>query len=209
MSRLPTVTRSTLTLLSLALLAGGCASSGSGNSTVTRVDPKTSPPIDYNYRFDDDDARQISQELIADCLRRPWIDSWMAEHAGKRPMIFVGTVRNETQDYIDTKSVTKRFEEELLNSGRVRVKAEREFRAEIRAEREEEQRWVAPDQVKKMAAEAGGDLILLGRVADNRDERADRRAMTHTYQFTVELINLETNEKVYIRTQEVKKNVTR
>ena len=66
--------------------------------------------------------------MIESALSRPWIDNWMAEHAGKRPTVIIGTVKNDTGDYIDTKLFTKQLERELINSGRVQIVAGRDER---------------------------------------------------------------------------------
>lgn len=181
----------------------GCAGGGGGNWGVSRVDPERT--VDVDYRFQDDDARQVYRGMIADCLARPWVDNFMRERGGNRPVVFVGTVRNETSDYIDTKLFTKRVEEELINSGRVRVVADRDQRSEIRDERAQGVAWNRPETVKKQAMEQGADFIMLGRVGEVRQESNDRRAIVQYYQVNLELIDIESNEKVWIGTQEVKK----
>jgi penicillin-binding protein activator len=114
----------------MTLSLSGCASP---NWDIERRDPAT--VTDYDYRFDEDDARQVAQTMIADCLSRPWIDIWMAQNAGQRPLIVLGNVRNDTQDYINSELFTDPIQKELLNSGRVRVKAEKDLRQDLRDER--------------------------------------------------------------------------
>lgn len=182
----------------------GCAGGGAyGNWNVNRTDPEKTADVDY--RWQDDDAREAYRGLIADCLARPWVENHRAEKGGQRPVVFVGTVRNETADYVDTKLVTKRFEEELINSGRVRVVADRDQRGEIRDERQQGQAWNRPDTVKKQAMEQGADYIMLGRVAEVKQESNDRRTIVQYYQINLELIDIESNEKVWIGSKEIKK----
>lgn len=188
------------------LCIAGCANaSGERNAQVTRVDPET--VIDYDYRFDDEDARQVYRGMVNDALSKPWIDNWVREHGGKRPIVLVGNVRNETQDYIDTKLITKRIEEEFINSGRVRIVAERDQRGEVRDERVAGQEFNRPETIKKVANELGADFMLIGRVGDIKERSGDRSAMVNYYQFNLEMVDIESNEKVWIQTQEVKKNV--
>lgn len=191
--------RFVLAIASAILLLGGC----SNNWNVTRVDPEKTADVDY--RWQDDDARAAYRALISDALARPWVANFQASHNGNRPVVFVGTVRNETSEYIDTKLVTKRFEEELINSGRVRVVADRDQRGEIRDERQQGQAWNIPETVKKQAMELGADFILLGRVAEVKQESNDRRTIVQYYQINLELIDIQSNEKVWIGTKEIKK----
>lgn len=189
-----------------ALIAGstGCNSGGAyGNWGVQRVDPEKT--VDVDYRWQDDDAREAYRALIADCLARPWVENFRVSHNGNRPVVFVGTVRNETSDYVDTKLVTKRFEEELINSGRVRVVADRDQRGEIRDERQQGQAWNMPETVKKQAMELGADFILLGRVGEVKQESNDRRTIVQYYQINLELIDIQSNEKVWIGSKDIKK----
>lgn len=183
-----------------AAVLGGCYNP---NWSVQRTDPNTT--VDVDYRWQDDDARQTYQKLIADCLARPWVENFRMAHGGNRPVVFVGTVRNETSDYIDTKLVTKRFEEELINSGRVRVVADRDQRGEIRDERQQGQAWNMPETVKKQAMELGADFIMLGRIGEVKQESNDRKTVVQYYQINLEMIDIQSNEKVWIGSADVKK----
>jgi penicillin-binding protein activator len=186
-------------MTAVATLAG-CA--GNQNWRVQRVDPATT--VDVNYRFNDQDAREVFQSMVADALSRPWVDTWMRENGGQRPIIFLGNVRNETQDYINTGLFTTQVQEELLNSGRVRVKAERDARAELRDERLDT-RYNDPATIKAVAKELNADFALIGRIMDNKQRSGDGRTVVNYYQANMELINVETAEKVWINTSEIKK----
>jgi len=192
-----------VSLVAASTMLVGCGGGAYGNWNVNRTDPEKTADVDY--RWQDDDAREAYRGLIADCLARPWVENHRAEKGGQRPVVFVGTVRNETADYVDTKLVTKRFEEELINSGRVRVVADRDQRGEIRDERQQGQAWNRPDTVKKQAMEQGADYIMLGRVAEVKQESNDRRTIVQYYQINLELIDIESNEKVWIGSKEIKK----
>jgi uncharacterized protein (TIGR02722 family) len=183
-----------------AVLLAGCTSP---NWRVTRTDPDAT--IDVDYRFDDDDARRIYRGMVNDCLSRPWIDNFVRENGGRRPVVIVGTVRNATGDYIETKMVTKRVEEELINSQRVRVVADRDQRGEIRDERLQQRDWSDPATVKRMGLELGADFMMIGQITDSVERSRDQRTIVNYYQMNLELVHLETNEKVWIQTEEIKK----
>lgn len=180
------------------LLAVGCTS----DWHVDRVDPRTT--VDYDYRFDDEDARQVYEGMVADCLSRPWIDTWRDAHAGAKPIVVLGTVRNDTADYLDTKLFTTRIQQELINSTRVRVKAERDWREELRQERLDVE-FNDPATVKAYAKEINADYMMLGRIGDVQEVTRTGKKRVQYYQVNLELIDVETAEKVWIGTEEIKK----
>lgn len=188
--------------LASAMTITGC----SPNWKVKRVDPTDT--VDLDYRFDDEDARQIAQGMIEDALGKPWLAEHMAVNE-KRPLVLVGTVKNETGDYIDSDLFTDVIQEELLNSGKVRFIAERDLRAELRQERLEELEFRDPATIKQAAMEKGADYMMLGRIKDVKERSIDSKQVVNFYQVTLELINIETNEKVWIESREIKKTAKR
>jgi uncharacterized protein (TIGR02722 family) len=185
------------------MLLAGC----SKNWKVDRENPED--VADLDYRFDEDDARQITQGMAADALSKPWIDEWMRAHEGARPIIVVGNIPNQTEDYIDTNLVTDVLREELLNSGRVRVFAERDLRDQLREERISTQEFSRPEYIRKVANEISADYMMVGRVKDQKERSRDLKKIINYYQFTLELIDIETNEVVWIETQEIEKRAKR
>jgi len=185
------------------VLLVGC----SKNWKVDRENPED--VADLDYRFDEDDARQITQGMAADALSKPWIDEWMKANDGARPIIVVGNVPNQTEDYIDTNLVTDVLREELLNSGRVRVFAERDLRDQLREERISTQEFSRPEYIRKVANEISADYMMVGRVKDQKERSRDLKKIINYYQFTLELIDIETNEVVWIETQEIEKRAKR
>lgn len=188
----------------LTLFAGACSSP---NWKVKRIDPEKT--VDLDYRFDDEDARQVSRGMIADALSKPWLNEHLARNEDKRPLIVVGSVKNETEDYINPDLFTDVIQEELLNSGRVRFIAERDLRAELRQERLEELEFRDPATIKQAAMEKGADYMMLGRIKDVKERSVDTRQVVNFYQVTLELIDIETNEKVWIESREIKKTARR
>lgn len=206
---LPTGTRSALCVVHCALcipvlLLAACSSEPT-HRDVTRVDPTV--VLDEDYRFDDEDARQVVYAMSDDANYRGWIDRWVADHDGHRPRLIVGSITNNTQDYINTNLFTRGIERELLNTGRVRVAAVRNQRGEIRDERLQGEEWNSPETRLVMRNELGANLILMGDVNDVVERSIDGRSIVKFYQVNLDLINLETNEKVWIGTHEIKKAV--
>ncbi len=192
-----------LALAAATLTLAGCSHE---NWNVKRVDPST--PTDVDYRFNDEDAREVLAAMSADCMSKPWIDTWMRENGGKQPIIFLGTIKNNTQDYINTELYTTDLQKELLNGGRVRVKAEKQAREELRDERLDT-KYNDPATIKQVAKEINADFALVGSVNDNKQRTNDGRTVVNYYQFDMQLINVETAEKAWIQTKPIKKVATR
>ncbi|RNC81145.1 MAG: penicillin-binding protein activator LpoB [Phycisphaera sp.] len=178
----------------------------SPNWKVKRIDPAET--VDLDYRFDDEDARQVAHGMIEDALSKPWLVEHMAVN-DKRPLVVVGTVKNATGDYIDSDLFTDVIQEELLNSGKVRFIAERDLRAELRQERLEELEFRDPVTIKQAAMEKGADYMMLGRIKDVKERSIDSKQVVNFYQVTLEMIDIETNEKVWIESREIKKTAKR
>jgi uncharacterized protein (TIGR02722 family) len=198
MTRRPNVCLIAVLSLSSLLFLNAC----SQQRTVERVDPGL--VLDYQSGFDEDDAREVAAATVSDALQRPWIERWEAGH-GRAPTVIVGDLANQTSDYIDSKLFTKTFERELLNSGRVSIVASAAERVQLRSERRNAQDWSRPETIKRMAYELGADLMLIGWIGEDREVSRDRSRTVHYYQVSLELVDVESNEKVWIGTHEIEK----
>ena len=172
---------------------------------IDREDP--GKVIDYSGKWNDTDTQQVAAAMIEDCLKRAWIQDYADSHNGKKPVVVVGHISNKSFEHIDPEIFTKSFEKELINSGRVRVVAEKQMRPGIREERKDIQMNSDPTTIKKFGKEIGADFILLGVISAIKDEVKKRYVMY--YQTDLELINIETNEKVWIGEKKIKKDIKR
>jgi uncharacterized protein (TIGR02722 family) len=183
----------------LAVFMVGCA------STVNRVDPNT--VTDLSGRWNDTDSRLVAEEMITDCLRRPWLQRATAAKGGKLPVIIIGTVRNRSNEHIAVTTFTKDLERELLNDGRVQFVASKGEREEVREEREDQQRNASASTMKALRNETGADFMLIGNIDQINDAKGG--TTVRTYQVNLELVDLESNQKVWIGTKDIKKVVKR
>lgn len=190
------------TLLMVGFIFTGCRPS----NEVTRINPGET--TDLSGRWNDTDARLVSEEMISDALTKPWLNQFSREH-GQPPVVIVGTVRNESMEHIDTEVITKEMERAFVNSGSVNLVASSEERAEIRQERAEQQEFASLETVKEIAKELGADFMLIGNINSIVDETVDRRTLAVFYTINLELINVETNQKVWIGNKKIKKLIER
>lgn len=181
--------------LVLALAVSGCTT-----RTVQRT--AADEQTDLSGRWNDTDSRLVAEEMIDDVLNRPWLQRFM-DAEGEQPVVVVGDVRNLSQEHIDTNPFIKDIERELVNSGMVRFVAGDEQRAAIRAERMDQQTQASRETIARLGEETGADFMLQGSISSVVDAIEGQRAVF--YQVDMELINIETNEKVWIGSKEIKK----
>jgi uncharacterized protein (TIGR02722 family) len=190
--------KTVLIIVLAAVLLVGCGSS----RQVTRIDPGT--VTDLSGKWNDTDARLVAEEMIADCLARPWLSDFLLEKS-KKPVVTVGLIRNKSSEHIDTETFTTDFERELLNSGKVQFVGSKLQRDEVREERLEQRDWASEETVKKLREETGADFILLGAIKSITDQVEGKRVIS--YQTDLELIDVETNVKAWIGTKKIKKSI--
>jgi uncharacterized protein (TIGR02722 family) len=189
----------TIIFISISLIfITGCGSS----RKVQRTSSDTT--VDLSGRWNDTDSRLTAKKMVNGLLDSRWISNFKKEN-GKKPVLIVGNIRNNSSEHIQTKIFTKDIERELINSGEVRFVASSEERNEIREERSEQQQYSSMETAKRLANETGADYMLKGVISTQNDS-FDGEAVKF-YQVDLELIHLETNEKVWMDSKKIKKMV--
>ena len=94
-----------------------------------------------------------------------------------------------------------------INSGKVTFVASKNQRAELRAERSDQAINAKAGTAKNHGQETAADFMLKGQINSIFD--ANKKAQLKYYQVELELINLETNETVWIGQKKIKKVVSR
>jgi uncharacterized protein (TIGR02722 family) len=190
-----------MSLMVMILLLISCAGPSVKRTEVDET-------IDLSGRWNDTDSRLVSEEMIADCLNRPWLQNYQAKSQGNMPTVIVGTVKNQSYEHINTQVFIKDLERALINSGRVRFVASKDERIELRQEKADQQQgFTDPGTQKSMYKEVGADYMLQGSINAIKDEIKGEYVML--YQVNLELVHLETNLKAWIGQKEIKKVVKR
>ena len=186
--------------LLLLILYSGC---GGGGKIVSRVEPDKA--IDLSGDWNDTDSRLVAEEMIGDVLARPWLADFKGDKK-RTPDVIVGTVRNRSDEHIQTVAFIKNLEKELINSGRVNFVANKEERTEVRDERADQQENASRESMKKFQQEAGADFMLRGDISTIVDQEGGEKVKY--YQVNLELVNIETNRKAWIGEKKIKKYVS-
>jgi PBP1b-binding outer membrane lipoprotein LpoB len=185
----------------MLLLAAGCG----GGTKVTRVDPGTT--IDLSGRWNDRDSREVAEALIAKALDDPWLTRHMQAHGGALPVVIAGAVRNLGTEHIATGAFIADIEGALVNSGRARVVARPDEREDLRLERADQWANASEETVKQLAQELGADYMMTGTLNTITDQSEGEKVIF--YQVDLGLMDIETNEKVWVGQHKIKKYIGR
>jgi uncharacterized protein (TIGR02722 family) len=186
-------------VLLVGLILAGCAS-----VKVDRMD--VDETVDLSGRWNDTDSRLVSEEMVRDVMSRPWIDRYRGER-GKDPVVIVGSVRNRSDEHINTETFVKDLERALINSGEVEFVASRGERGEIREERKDQAAHASEATAKEEGEETGADFMLQGAI-NTISDRIEGKEVKY-YQVNLELIDIQSHRKVWIGEKKIKKLVKR
>ncbi|XOV95056.1 MAG: penicillin-binding protein activator LpoB [Bacteroidota bacterium] len=184
-------------VLAVLILLGACA-----KRTVTRVSPDQQ--IDLSGRWNDTDSKMVAEEMINDVLKRPWHQDFVRANNTK-PVTIVGMVQNKTAEHIEPETFIKDIEREFINSGMVRVVENSVFREKLREERAEQGEFASPETQAKWGRELGANFMMFGIITAITDSYNKESVVN--YKVNLELVNIETNEKVWIGDKEIKKYI--
>jgi len=183
--------------LAIVIAAAGCA-----KKTVTRISEDST--VDLSGRWNDTDSRLVAEEMIRDCLSRPWKTRHWDERKHK-PIVIVGVIRNRSSEHIATGTFIGDIERAFVNTGEVDVVASAEERDAVRDERSDQQSNALEETVKRFGREKGADYMMGGEINTITDEEKGERVVF--YQVDLNLIDLESNSKTWLGQKKIKKYV--
>lgn len=179
-----------------ALILAGCS------TEVKRID--VNQVRDISGTWNDTDSRLVSEEMIRDSLSAGWIDRYNLS-LRKTPVVIIGTIRNLSQEHINTNTFVNDLERAFVNSGRVDVVASRSERGDIREERADMDLNAAEATRKEMGKEAGADYMLMGTINTIID--ASDSEQIRFYQVDLTLVSLADNRIVWTGQKKLKKDI--
>ena len=185
-------------LLPLALVA--C-----NTKRVTRIDPTSI--TDLSGGWNDTDSRLVANAIVTQALGAEWLPRASAARAGRPPTVIVGRFANGTMEHIPVDAFVRDVERAFVGSGTVSVVASATERGEVRSERADQQQNATADTRVRTAREQGAQYMLQGDVQAIEDAQGRERVVY--YQVDATLVDLESNAKVWVGQQRIKKYVDR
>lgn len=203
----PSSRRGALALvICLPVLSVGAAC---GSSTkVVRTDPASKVGGDLSGYWNDIDAEQVAQAMTAQILS----GAWLAEHyrqtsSDARPVIkLMGVIKRTDDRNVNEQFFGKQLERFLLNSGKVRVVAASGQDRINRRERTNQAGHASDDSAKTHGNELGADYTLQ-TIINSQNETNGEGKSVRAYLVNMELVNVETQEKVWIGEERIRKVV--
>ena len=180
------------------LILSGCAQ----ETKVTRVDAGV--VTDLSGRWNDTDSRMVAEAMVKEALQYPWLSNF-SQSKQRQPVVVVGTVLNSSHEHINVQTFVTDLERELSNSQKVTFVAGKGERDEIRTERKEQAMYAREDTQKAPGKETGADYMMKGTIATILDEVDGTKALF--YQIDLQMIDLESNAKVWYGQKKIKKVV--
>ncbi|MEJ2055581.1 MAG: penicillin-binding protein activator LpoB [Calditrichaceae bacterium] len=155
-------------------------------------------------RWNDTDSRQTATSMISDLLSRPWLSNFVNTNT-RKPFVIVGDIRNKSSEHIPITTFVKDIEKELINSGQVSFVASSKERKEVRDERMDQQSYSSAESAKQLANEQAADFMLQGVINSIVDSFEGQKVVY--YQVNMELVDLESNTKVWLGDKKIKKSI--
>lgn len=190
-------------LLPLAALGAAVALSACGTS-VKRMD--ADEVKDVSGRWNDTDSRLVAEEMISDCLSRPWYAKAQSE-LGKNPTVIVGRVANQSSEHIATDTFVEDLQRALINSAKVDFVASKNERGDVRDERADQDVNASEETRKARGQETGADFMLSGAINSIVDQEGGKSVVF--YQVNLKLLNMKTNQIAWNGQKKIKKFVKR
>jgi len=186
-------------ILGAVLVLSSCA------TTVKRVESGTQS--DLSGYWNAKDVQIVCEALINDCLSSARVAQEIRTRS-KKPVVIVGRFRNESSEQIDTRIISTIMENVIFNSGALDFVAGGDTRADLRAERQEQQSNASEETTAALGREIGADFMLTGTVRTIVDREGNKSV--RTYFVSAELTNIETNARMWLgHNDQITKVVTR
>ena len=191
--------RGRIGLVALVVLTlAGCAQ----ETKITRVD--SGVVTDLSGRWNDTDSRIVAESMVKEALEYPWLNTFSSSKR-RQPVVVVGTIQNSSHEHINVNTFVTDLERELTNSQKVTFVAGKGDREELRTERKEQAMYAREDTQKAPGKEIGADYMMKGTIATILDEADGTKAVF--YQVDLQMVDLESNAKVWFGQKKIKKVV--
>ncbi len=183
-----------------SLLVAGC---GGGSRAVSRR--SADADVDLSGKWNAKDSQLLAKKLIQQIVNEAWLEEFVQQKK-RKPVVIPFGIKNRTSEHIPTRAFLKDIERALVNSRKVRMVSSRKLRAEVRAERADQQAGLTASPAV-LGKELGADFILTGELHLIQDRAGDTEQ--RFYQGNMELTSVETNEVVWIGDEKINKVIGR
>jgi uncharacterized protein (TIGR02722 family) len=183
-----------------ALLLTASFTAGCGKSVKRIASDST---VDLSGNWNDTDSRLTAEEMLNDCLTRPWYQTALKAKNGDNPVIVIGQIRNLSTEHLNTSTFINDIQRVLINSGKVDFVANSEERQKLRNEIEDQKGNSTDETAKERGQETAADIMLTGSINAIVDQSGGEQVKF--YQIDLELTDIQSHKKLWIGNKKIKK----
>lgn len=185
-------------VLSAALVIAGGSGCAAFRASTTTVD--VSQERHLGARYDYSDLRNLSQQVIDELLRSPFL-----QNQPEPPIFMVAGIQNRTSRYMDTKALSDKIRTGLLRSGQAQFVNEAR-REELLKEQGYQAAHAAPGTQVRIGRQLGARYMISGSMVEMestspRQVRVSKQELVY-YKLTIEVTDLETGLIVWTTEKE-------
>ena len=161
------------------------------------------------------DLQTFSQKMVESLQASPALAYLERPEKGadKRVIAYMGGIRNETKEHIDTTTVSDRIRTDLIQSGRFRFVVDKAGQDEIgeQVRFQQESGRVNPKMAMEFGKQLGAEVVIYGTLSDIRKkkgrglESAGQKTEDVYFQFVLNATNVETGEIIWSDRGEIRK----
>lgn len=154
-----------------------------------------------NTDFGSTDLQRIAEKMVDDLLVFP---PMVQVTSVKRPILFVDTIKNKTDEHIDMQSITDTIQSKLINSGKYRfVDMGQVEKIRKQLAYQNESGMVNKGTAAQVGQQIGAEYMLYGNMASIVKQSSKTRDVY--YKFTLKLLHLETGIIEWSSEKEIRK----
>jgi len=187
--------RSFAVLAIFTACAAGCT-----DKSVKRADPKAQENVTMEMGLTE--VQETAEEMKNEIANFQFPAEDVALYKDGRVRVRVLSVDNRTSEHFDIKILTDKIRKTMLNSGKI-VVAEKENLAELQQERDYQDAMAKKETAAKTGNATGARYALVGKCKAIKKQNEDVKLSD--YIFTLDLVNVETEETLLTAEKEIRK----
>ncbi len=183
------------------VFAGSILALGACTPHVQYGDPEQTETLTTD--FGSTDLQTIASKMVQSLLAHPSING-----KEKPPVLYVSTVKNKTDEHIDTKSITDKIRTTLLQSGKVRFTAMSDIPKDLvdQLDYQTKSGLVDPATARAVGKQVGADYMLMGEITSIVKKAGSTKDVY--YKITLNLVDIQTALIEWADEKEIRKGET-
>ena len=155
---------------------------------------RTDSAKDLNGFWNENDIQIVCDSAVEKIIASPRIARFEQQNE-RIPVVVVGRIINESNEYIDTSIIEKKLQNAIINSGVMDFVAEASERDILREEIRDQSDHASADTAKDMDEEDAADFMLNGNVKSIIEY--GKKQSQRTYHVTIQMVDIQTHRVIF------------